>query len=112
MIAAMIDIEDHVCRHCQIEPSSDDCGLCLGCQRIPGVRSLHKSILGRQAGRYSTRRQDYRSPIGRRSPRGLPAEPTDAQPGSEAKIRVLEERAAQGVALWHPLDAPLKDERR
>lgn len=34
----------------------------------------------------------------------LPPCPTDAQPGSEAKVRVLEERAKADVALFHPLD--------
>jgi hypothetical protein len=37
---------------------------------------------------------------------GLPASPTSAPPGSPEKVRVLEERAALGVSLWHPLDAP------
>lgn len=32
-------------------------------------------------------------------------EPTDAAPGSEAKLRELERRAALGLALHHPDDA-------
>lgn len=36
-------------------------------------------------------------------------EPTDALPGTEEKIEVMEKRAALGVPLWHPLDA-VKDE--
>jgi hypothetical protein len=36
--------------------------------------------------------------------RSLP-EPTDAPPGSEAKIKVLTERRAAGQQLWHPADA-------
>lgn len=32
-------------------------------------------------------------------------EPTDAAPGSEAKIQVLRDRASRGVSLWHPRDA-------
>lgn len=43
-------------------------------------------------------------------PRGLP-EPTDAQPGSAEKIRVLRARLAAGLELWHPddlvIDSPL-----
>jgi hypothetical protein len=38
------------------------------------------------------------------SARPLPAEPTDALPGSEEKIRVLAQRAERGEQLWHPLD--------
>ncbi len=40
----------------------------------------------------------------------LPAKPTQALPGSEEKILVLEERAARGEALFHPLDARRSDE--
>lgn len=39
--------------------------------------------------------------------RPAPKTPTDAEPGSEAKVRVLEQRAAADVGLWHPDDAPL-----
>jgi hypothetical protein len=31
--------------------------------------------------------------------------PTDALPGSPKKVAILEQRAAAGQALWHPLDA-------
>jgi hypothetical protein len=40
----------------------------------------------------------------------LPQEPTAACPGSPEKVAVLVERARQGVALWHPADAPLDTE--
>lgn len=39
-------------------------------------------------------------------PRPLPSTPTDAKPGSAAKIRVLAERRALGLELHHPLDTP------
>jgi hypothetical protein len=42
----------------------------------------------------------------------LPAQPTDALPGSPEKVAVLEERARLGVSLWHPLDAPMDAESR
>jgi hypothetical protein len=38
----------------------------------------------------------------------LPAEPTQAQPGSEEKIQILAERAAAGIALHHPDDRRCK----
>ncbi|MBL8796683.1 MAG: hypothetical protein JNM56_22465 [Planctomycetia bacterium] len=37
--------------------------------------------------------------------RPLPAAPTNTAPGSEARIRVLEERFARGWSLFHPDDA-------
>lgn len=43
----------------------------------------------------------------------LPKEPTDAMPGTEEKVRVLEERAKNNEPLWHPDDAgmdPLREE--
>ena len=36
--------------------------------------------------------------------RPTPKHPTNALPGTEAKIRVLEERVKTGLALWHPDD--------
>lgn len=35
---------------------------------------------------------------------GPAEEPTDAVPGSEAKIRVLSDRVLRGQSLWHPRD--------
>jgi hypothetical protein len=40
----------------------------------------------------------------------LPSRPTNAAPGTEEKIVVLEERARLGMALFHPLDAPMDKE--
>lgn len=39
-----------------------------------------------------------------RDPLSRPGEPTDAAPGSVAKIRVLTERASRREALFHPRD--------
>jgi hypothetical protein len=36
--------------------------------------------------------------------RPLPAEPTGAAPGSEAKLQIFEERAAAHTQLFHPRD--------
>jgi hypothetical protein len=35
----------------------------------------------------------------------IPDQPTNAQPGREAKILVLIERAQRGQSLWHPKDS-------
>jgi hypothetical protein len=37
----------------------------------------------------------------------LAEEPTDAPPGSDAKIEVMAERVRLRVAVFHPEDAPL-----
>ena len=42
----------------------------------------------------------------------LPASPTSALPGTPEKVAVLEERAQQGQALFHPDDAELSWSRR
>jgi hypothetical protein len=84
------------CRHCrQCQPNRAR-GLCWRCHRDPAVRALYPPSAARQARRS---RPDQCGGY------ALPGQPTDAVPGSEEKIRVLAERAAQGVCLWHPLDA-------
>ena len=40
--------------------------------------------------------------------RAFNCQPTAALPGTEEKVRVLEERARLGQALWHPLDAKIE----
>ena len=40
-------------------------------------------------------------------PAPLPAEPTEAEPGTPEKILILSARALRGETLWHPADAPL-----
>jgi hypothetical protein len=41
----------------------------------------------------------------------FPAEPTDAEPGTEAKVRVFMARAARHEQLFSPLDKVLDTER-
>jgi transposase InsO family protein len=41
---------------------------------------------------------------GRGKKRPLPAEPTQALPGSPEKVAILEARLARGEHLWHPQD--------
>jgi hypothetical protein len=43
---------------------------------------------------------------------GPVSEPTDARPGTTAKIELLRERLAAGMELWHEHDSTLKDEDR
>ena len=77
-------------------------GLCRRCSRDPAVKLRFPSTskyVRKGAG------------LGCRGYR-LPDAPTSAAPGSPAKVAVLEERARLGLALWHPLDAPMDAESR
>jgi hypothetical protein len=83
-----------VCKHCRQRKVNRPRGLCWTCYYTPGVKNLHPSV----------------SKFGRRGVGGLnrnrlPDGPTDAPPGSEAKLAILAERARLNVSLWHPLDA-------
>lgn len=84
-----------LCRHCQKTKSNRPRGLCWSCYYTPGVREQYPST-----SKYARRGiSDFNGRI------RLPDEPTDALPGTPEKVAVLEERARQGVSLWHPLDA-------
>jgi hypothetical protein len=86
-----------MCRNCLVRAANQPRRLCRPCYCLPEVRE--------------------RVPVLSRSVRGLgfggcgklPAEPTQARPGSEEKILVLMARAEQGVALHHPEDCHLHD---
>lgn len=84
------------CVHCDTRPPSRPRGLCARCYHAPGVRNLYARV----------RDADYtRRGLGLSGTSQPPESPTDAAPGTEDKVRVLEERAASGRALWHPRDA-------
>lgn len=84
-----------VCRHCGTGKVNRPRGLCRTCYYTNGVREMYpRAKFGNHV--HDTRGRD----------RGL-AEPTDAMPGSPAKLAVLEQRATAGQRLWHPLDARL-----
>jgi len=84
-----------LCRHCQKVNSNRPRGLCWSCYYTPGVRDLYPStskFAHRGVGNFNRRAKQ-------------PACPTEALPGTPEKVAVMEERARQGVSLWHPLDA-------
>jgi len=85
------------CRHCRRVNSNRPRGLCWSCYYTPGVRELFPS----------TSKFARRGLANGHVVVDLPNEPTAAAPGSAAKVAVLEDRAQQGVALWHPDDAPM-----
>lgn len=83
------------CRHCHKSKVNRPRGLCWSCYYKPGVRDKYPST-----SKYARR--------GHGNITGTPPEPvraTDAEPGSEEKIRVLAERVRRRESLWHPEDA-------
>ena len=87
-----------LCRHCQKANSNRPRGLCWSCYYTPGVRDQYPStskFARRGVGNFNGRTK-------------LPPCPTSALPGTPEKVAVLQERARQGLSLWHPLDATLE----
>lgn len=80
------------CRHCHRNPIGRPRGLCWSCYYAPGVRERYPI----SQSKYAKRGVDNN--LGQR------AEPTDATPGTAAKIAVLAARAARGELLFHPQD--------
>ena len=80
------------CRHClRRRVGTRRCrGLCWACSRDPAVRGLYRPAVrpGSAAG-------------GRRVP---PDEPTDAAPGTAAKVEVMRARLEAGRSAFHPRD--------
>lgn len=78
-----------VCRHCGTARVNRPRGLCWACHNDPAIRALYPSSANHGG-------------VGNDC-RGLtpPPEPTTAEPGTEAKMVVLCERAALGQQLWH-----------
>lgn len=87
-----------LCRHCQQKTANRPRGLCGSCYYAPGRRD-----------QYPSTSKHGREGVGAKIAGGhrLAALATSAAPGSEAKLCVLESRAYQGVALFHPCDAPI-----
>ena len=88
------------CRHCQRVESNRPRGLCWSCYYTPGVRELYPSTS--KFARRGLANGNLDMPV--------PTEPTAAAPGSPEKVAILEDRARRGLALWHPLDAPMDTE--
>lgn len=80
------------CRHCQTRKAKHR-RLCDRCGRDPAIRCL-----------YPTSKFARRAEPDTHATRPLPAEPTDALPGTEDKLRVLADRAARREQLHHPRD--------
>jgi hypothetical protein len=78
------------CRHCKGAEITRPRGLCWHCYYASGVRDLYPITS-------KPRYHDFLGPA-------LPCEPTDARPGTQAKIEVLRGRADRREELFHPLD--------
>jgi hypothetical protein len=70
--------------------------LCWTCYYTPGLREKYPST-----SKFARRGvNDFNGKC------QLPATATLALPGTEEKVAVLQQRASQRLALWHPQDAP------
>ncbi len=77
-----------LCRNCECRSANRAGSLCVACFRDTAARERHP-----------------RKTIHPPRPSAVLPEPTDARPGTEAKMLVLQDRAARGLALFHPDDA-------
>ena len=83
-----------ICRNCKAKKSNRPRGLCWSCYYTPGVRE-----------QFPPTSKFTRRGVGISYGNAPLADfPTDAEPGTEAKIMILMERAARRRALFHPLD--------
>jgi hypothetical protein len=96
------------CRHCQEYKATYGRDLCWGCWTAH--RHLYP-IRRKLPHEYAKIAHDFLADgKGDNRYRGLPAQPTDAMPGTEEKVQVLEQRVRNGEGLWHPADATDRDD--
>lgn len=91
-----------ICVYCNRRKANRPRQLCWSCYYTPGVRESSQMIRSDSTRRPPT--ADYNGPS------KLPVDSTQATPGSEEKIAVMEERALRGESLWHPDDGAAEDE--
>jgi hypothetical protein len=91
-----------LCKHCKLAFGDRPRGLCRECYYNLGIRDCYPVILNPHTRRGSGLPLEN----GDADHRPIPAQPTNAKPGSYDKILVLQERAAKGQQLFHPQDAP------
>lgn len=82
------------CVHCHRKNASRPRGLCWKCFYTPAVRDVYP-VTSKYAPKH----------FGEFNGGYLPPDaPTDARPGTPAKVAVLERRAEQMRSLWHEQD--------
>jgi hypothetical protein len=84
------------CRHCHAAAVSRPRGLCWRCFYTPGIKEKYPST--------------HRG-IGLKQPTGPASFPTNALPGSDAKIEIMKLRAGLRQELYHPQDARELEDR-
>ncbi|MGL6073031.1 MAG: hypothetical protein ACRC8S_02595 [Fimbriiglobus sp.] len=84
-----------ICQHCGHSKVNRPRGLCWSCYYAPGVKEKYPS----------TSKFAYRGVGNFTGNAPVPVEPTIHAPGTPEKMAVLEMRAKNKQALWHPLDA-------
>lgn len=89
-----------MCRHCGKEKASRPRGLGWKCYYSQGIRELYPS---------TSKHANRGVGNGYRAVR-LDTVVSDAPPGSEERLAVLERRAAAGLSLFHP-DEPVAERR-
>jgi hypothetical protein len=91
-----------ICKHCETCKVNRPRGLCWACYYKPGVKDMYPSTskyARRGVGNFTGN-----APIA--------PMPTSYAPGTPEKMAVLEERARNRQALWHPLDAKHESDNR
>ena len=91
-----------ICRHCSKRTVSRPRGLCWGCYYTPGVKDLYPSTsiyARRGVGNFYGNAP-------------LAPVPTSAAPGTPEKLAVLEQRAKNKQAIYHPADARYEGDPR
>lgn len=104
----VINPDNVPCRHCRRTRANRPRGLCWCCYSNPHIVSLYppEGKFVAAIWRIPGADEDFFGGY------DLPSEPTIAPPGTEEKIQVLMQRAAQRVYLHHPCDAPMDRESR
>ena len=91
-----------ICKHCETCNVNRPRGLCWGCYYTPGVKEMYPS-----SSKYA--RRGFGNFTGNAPVAPLP---TSYAPGTPEKMAVLQERARNKQALWHPLDAKYEGDTR
>jgi hypothetical protein len=86
------------CRACKMRPGNRSRGLCNRCWTRAEVRRL-----------FGPASKHGKRGLGNGNAQSLPLPmPTDALPGSPAKLKELARRAESGLALWNPNDGQIE----
>jgi hypothetical protein len=91
-----------LCRNCRKFNTNRPRGLCWSCYYTPGVRDRYPST-----SKYARRGSGNGA-----GPRPVALAPTTAPPGSPEKVAVMERRADDKRAIFHPADARYEGDPR